>query len=339
MVQQLNAKDVKEKILKFLEDNGPNLPVQVAKHMNMNSIFASAFLSEMASDGMIRISDMKVGGSPLYYPGSKVALLENFMNALGSKEREACLLLKEKGILEDTQQHPAIRVALRGLKDFAFPFKKDEKIFWRYFLVTEDQVRQRLEKPIVNVEETKISTAEVTQKPEENKEINQKIEETAQNIIIKQEEKNSELDNINKELEEKKRELEQLKIQLSSQKETKPETDKKLSKKLKSTKKIKIEDEFLNEIKPLLERKGIEIINLDSFDKKQVFAKIKKEGQEYILAAYNKKKVEDEDLIRAHRRAHSHGLNYLILSRGEVSKKTKEAIEAYKRLDSMEKIE
>jgi hypothetical protein len=339
MVQQLNAKDVKEKILKFLEDNGPNLPVQVAKHMNMNSIFASAFLSEMASDGMIKISDMKVGGSPLYYPNSKIALLENFMSALGNKEREACLLLKENGILEDSTQHPAIRVALRGLKDFAFPFKKDEKIFWRYFLFTEEQVRQRLEKPMPKVEETKNIILDVSPKIEENKEINQKIEEKAQDIIVKQEEKNSELDNINKELEQKKKELEELKIQLSSQKEIKPDLDKKLSKKLKSGKKVKIEDEFLNEIKPILEKKGIEIINLDSFDKKQIFAKTKKDGQEYLLAAYNKKKIEDEDLIRAYRRALSQNLPYFILSRGEVSKKTKEAIEAYKKLNSMEKLE
>jgi hypothetical protein len=338
MPQQLDAKDVKERMLKYLQEKGPELPVRIAKHMSMNTLFTSAFLSEMASEGMIKISKMKVGGSPLYYSVNKIALLENFINSLSSKEREACILLKEKGILEDATQHPAIRVALRDLKDFAFPFKKDEKIFWRYFLLSEDEVRNRLESPIELKSENEIKI----EKKEAQTEINI---EKAPEIILNSDIKiplNPELENINKELEEKKKELENIKIRLSQAKEDKKldETPiKKDTKKSKIVKKSKIDETFLEEIKSILQKKQIEIINIENFDKKQVFLKVKINNQEYLLAAYNKKKIEDEDLIKAYKKALVLNLPYNILSKGDTSKKTKEAIEAYKKLASIEKIE
>jgi hypothetical protein len=334
MVQQLNSKDVKDRILRYLEEKGPSLPVQIAKYLSMNSLFASAFLSEMASDGTIIISDMKVGGSPLYYSKNKEYQLENFFNSLGSKEREACLLLKEKKILEDASQHPAIRVALRGLKDFAFPFKKDEKIFWRYFLISEEEVRKIFEE---KKEEPKKEA--ITQKVEEEKKpIEQKIEEKAQAIIEQDKGKNEELENINRELEEKKKELELLKIQLSGQKEkSQPET--KISKKLKGQKKIKIEDEFLNELKPYLQKNQIELLQEYSFDKKQALLKIRTNNIEKLLFAFNRKKIEHEDILKAHKKASLMNLPFVLLSRGDIPKSLKESMEAYKKLESIEKME
>jgi hypothetical protein len=72
-------------------------------------------------------------------------MLEKFSNFLKSKEKEAFLLLKEEKFLKDSKQEPAIRVALRELKDFAIPFKKDEEIYWKYFNVSETEIREILE--------------------------------------------------------------------------------------------------------------------------------------------------------------------------------------------------
>ena len=338
MVQQLNGKEVKESIRKYLLEKGPELPVHIAKHLSMNSIFASAFLSEMASEGMIKISDMKVGGSPVYYEPSTKAFLERYINSLGGKEKEACLLLKEKGILQDDSQTPAIRVALRGLKDFAFPFKNDDKSFWRYFLVSEDEVRTRLEK-----EKPKVQISLVEKKPEE-KQIEQKIEQKAEKIIENEDKKNKELENINEELEKKRKELEKITEEIESKsKESnqpkKPQVEK-ISKKLKPIRKEKpIDETFLNEVKQALEKKHIEIIKIESFDKKQVIAKIKINTQEKLLIALNKKKLEDEEIIKASKLASLHSMPYFIMLKGEASKKTKEAIEAYKRLVSIERID
>jgi hypothetical protein len=336
MVEKLDSKYVKEQITKYLNEKGPELPVHIAKHLSMNSLFASAFLSEMASEGLVKISDMKVGGSPLYYTPEKYPMLENFMKFLNEKEREACLLLKEKKILEDSIQHPAIRVALRGLKDFAFAFKKDEKIFWRYFLISEEEVRKIIESELPRKsEEPKFeeTSPKIIEEVKEIKKIETKIEEPQKIEEIK---KSEEIEEINRQIEEKKKELELIEDKLRSKQEKEPKIKPQKNKKL--TKKEKIEDSFLNEIKPLIESKKIQILSLISFDKKHVFALVKINNQDYFLAAYNKKKVDDEDLMKAYKKSLNYNLPYHILSKGEASKKTKEIIEAYKKLSSIELI-
>lgn len=340
MVQQINGKEIKEKILKYLLEKGPELPVHIAKHLSMNSIFASAFLSEMASEGMIKISDMKVGGSPIYYEPSTKPLLEKYFNYLGGKDKEACLLLKEKGILEDSSQPPVIRVALRGLKDFAFPFKNDDKSFWRYFLVSEEEVKKRLEETPKITEVKKVSEEIVEKKlPSEEKQI---IEQKAEKIIQQEDKKTLELEKINEELEKKKTELEELTKELESKSKEKSQIKpkkEKISKKLRPIRKEKPMDEtFLNEIKQILEKKQIELIKIESFDKKQVLALIKTNGQEKLVAAFNKKKLENDEMIKISKIASAKNIQYIIMLKGEISKKTSETIEAHKRLSSIERI-
>src|SRR3989344_1899038 len=331
MINQMNAKEVKEKILKYLSEKGPVLPVNVAKHIGLNSLFASAFLSELSSEKFVKISDMKVGGSPLYYLPSKINMLENFINSLNGREKEACLLLKEKGILEDVNQHPVIRVALRALKDFAIPFKKDNQVFWRYFTFSEESVREKIEGPI----EIKKHEIEAPKAEEAESALKKQIEEKNN--------ERTELDKIRQELELERNELKKLKKQIEEKNNETKENIKEKETKEKQKVKIKLkplaDEKFLNEIKGILERKKIELLAIESFDRKQVFAKVKLNNQDHFFAAYDKKRIDDEDLFKAYKKAQILGLPYSILAKGDTSKKTKEAIDAYKKLASIEKIE
>lgn len=326
-MQQLNAKEVKQKITKFMEEKGPVLPVNVAKHLGMNTLFASAFLSELASEKTIKISSMKVGGSPLYYTPSKTSMLENFIVHLSGKEKEACSLLKEKEILDDSKQHPAIRVALRALKDFAIPFKKDSQIFWRYFTVSEDKVRDIIEPKEKKAEPLKSEVIEPKLALE--KQIEAKNEER------------TELEKIRQELVKEREEISRLKKQIEEKhiKQKKENSNDAKAKKPKAKIKPKVDERFLNEIKQLLAAKHIEILSLEHFDKKQVLARVRISDNEHLLAAYDKKRVDDADILRTYKKASSLNLPYYILSKGDASKKTKEAIEAYKKLASIDIIE
>src|SRR4030042_1495973 len=122
-----DAMQLKEKIISFIQLRGPSLPVHIAKETGLSILFASAFLSELFNEKRINISNLKVGSSPLYFISGQEPQLENFSKYIKSKEKEAFLLLKEKRILKDSELHPAIRVALREIRDFAIPFKKDKK--------------------------------------------------------------------------------------------------------------------------------------------------------------------------------------------------------------------
>ena len=144
---QNNLLETKRKILGILRFRGPSLPVHIAKQTGLDMLFSSALLSELATEKEIKISDLKVGGSPLYFLRGQEARLEEFSKFLPSKEKEAFILLKKKTILDDKKQNPAIRVALRNIKDFAFPIildiGKEKELFWRLYSLPEEEARAK----------------------------------------------------------------------------------------------------------------------------------------------------------------------------------------------------
>ena len=138
-----DAQKIKEEILTFLELNGPSLPVQISRYIRIDTLFTSAFLSELLSNQQIKISTLKVGSSPVYYLPGTEAGLEKYSEYLKSKEKEAFELLKQKKFIEDEKQEAAIKVALRQIRDYAKAFEKNEKIIWRYYLVPEEEYTEK----------------------------------------------------------------------------------------------------------------------------------------------------------------------------------------------------
>lgn len=49
-------------------------------------------------------------------------------------------MLRSSKLLKDSNQDPAIRVALRAIKDFSVGFKVGEDIYWRYLLVPQQEI-------------------------------------------------------------------------------------------------------------------------------------------------------------------------------------------------------
>ncbi|MEM4625608.1 MAG: hypothetical protein QXJ28_02485 [Candidatus Pacearchaeota archaeon] len=143
--KEVNLDNARERIINFIEVNGPSLPIHISNHLGINTILASAFLSELLSDKEIKISAMRVGNSPLYYRRGQEFQLEKFVKHLNSKEREAYYLLNEKKVLDNNSLPPAIRVALREIKDFAVPFDYDGNIYWRSIKLSEEQAIEIIE--------------------------------------------------------------------------------------------------------------------------------------------------------------------------------------------------
>lgn len=144
----IESKETHDKIIGILREKGPSLPVHISKELEMSSLFVSAFLSELVGEKKIRVSHLKVGGSPLYFLEGQEEKLESFSNYLHPRENEAFMLLKKKKVLRDLDLDPAIRVAIRSIRDFAVGFKRDDEIYWRYVLISEDEGREILEPKI-----------------------------------------------------------------------------------------------------------------------------------------------------------------------------------------------
>lgn len=294
---QQDAMQTKEKILSLLRMNGPSLPVHIAKGTGLSILFASAFLSELFYEKKINISNIKVGNSPLYFLPGQESQLERFFQYLKSKEKEAFLILKEKKFLMDSEQEPAIRVALREIKDFAIPFKDGEEIYWRYFIIPEQEFNKK--------EEIKI---EVKEEVPEQEIISEENEE---------EPKKEDLDIFEKE------EIHKI--------EKKKSAKKKISKKQ--------DEQFFNRIKEFLSEKGVEIIDIQSFNKNDLVLKIKEGKEEKLLIAYNKKRIVSSDLMKAYKKSQEANLPYMVVSLGEPTRNLKELISAIKQLSEISRIE
>ena len=113
----------KERIISIIDEKGPSFPVQIARAINVSPLFTSVFLSELHEDNKLKTTNMKIGSSSLYFLQGQEQMLENFIEHLNQREKEAFYLIKKSQVLEDEKQSPIIRVALREIKDFAHPFK------------------------------------------------------------------------------------------------------------------------------------------------------------------------------------------------------------------------
>jgi hypothetical protein len=140
----IDIQQKKQKIISHLKINGPSLPVRIAKSIEMDPVFASAILSELINEKKIKISHMKIGSSPLYLLPGQEQKLENLTENLKPIEQDALSKLKEKKLITDENEEPAIRVALRNIKDFATPFKFQEKIMWSYAFTPKEEIEKIL---------------------------------------------------------------------------------------------------------------------------------------------------------------------------------------------------
>ena len=272
--------EVNERILAIVKEKGPILPVQIAKEINDNILMASARLSELLSAKQIKISNLKVGGSPLYYFTGQESKLQNFTDNLHGKPKDAYNLLKQDKILRDSAQEPAIRVALREIKDFAVPlqvnYENKAEIFWKWYLTDNKEA----ELSIKNILSTKKTMQE---KPKE---------EVKKEAIPKPLGKT-----------EQKKEI---------QEELKKDTTKKIRKTIDKTSFLKEIHNFLNKTKiNIIETKEIKKNNEIDFI---VELQTQLGNVRYFCKTKNKKKISEGDLSSALLNAQSKNLPLLFLT-------------------------
>ena len=132
----------REKIVSFIRVNGPVLPVQVSKQFGGDLFFAGAVLSELVGRQKVRISNAKVGGSPVYYVDGQEYKLHVLYDHLKDVHKKVYDLLKDNNVLRDKDLEAWQRVALREIKDFAYPIQNEDGIFWKWYLISDNEAIQ-----------------------------------------------------------------------------------------------------------------------------------------------------------------------------------------------------
>lgn len=178
----MEINETHEKIINIIKTKGPSLPINISKQIGMSSLFISAFLSELANEKRVKVSALKVGGSPLYYLEGQEEQLEPYHKYLHPKEAETFLILKKNKILKDSEQDPATRVALRSIKDFASGFKHNNEIYWRNIQIPESEAKKSITPPSISVKSPKKQIE--TPKSREKITINKPQKPTFENPVV-----------------------------------------------------------------------------------------------------------------------------------------------------------
>ncbi len=300
------AMELREKIVDIVKSKGPVLPVQISKEIGTNILMASAHLAELTASKRLKISHVKVGGSPLYYLEGQEAMLQKFVGNFNDKEKKAFDLLSQNRILMDSDQEPVIRVALREIKDFAMPlnvtFNSKTEIFWKWYLATDEEA-EKLIKTKLGIE-----------KPEEKK-----IEEKAK----REEQKKIEPA---KQLKERPVEKVQRQLKKIQQKPEKP-TEKLPEKRGRRPK----EDLFLEGLMEFFEKNKIKIISSETVKRNSEMDFVVEipsvvGNLQYYCKAKNKKRISDSDLSTAYVKGQLKKLPVLVISPGELSTKAQEML-------------
>lgn len=302
----MDAAQIHNKIISFLKEKGPSLPINIAKELGITSLFTSAFLSELVNQNLIKASHLKVGGSPLYFLEGQQDKLENYYKYLHPREAEAYLLLKQYKVLKDADQDPVSRVALRSIRDFSYGFKIGEEIYWRFFSAIQEEINEIL---YGKKEELK-----------ENKEINEKETKNKEEILIVKKER----------------------ISLKNEEKLTEKFNNPLVINEDKIKKEKPKSDFVHKVINFLNTKGIKIIEEKDYKTKEYncIVQIKSElgPVNFFTQAKDKRIINENDLKKLLSTAQSIPLPAFIIYNGEITGKAKSYLDNYSSILKAKKI-
>ena len=299
----INMQELKFKVLEYIRMRGPVIPVQISKQIGSNILFAGAVLSELLANGKIKISTAKIGGSPVYYFPGQESRLSMLYQYLHQREKHVYDLLRQNKTLKDRALQPVERVALREIKDFAYPLQVNDELFWRWYLINEEEAKM-LVNQLLEQEKPKQEIVE-----EKKIEIQQEIKpEIIKPEIQIQEQKLQPI----------------LKIETKKEVKEKPESKKKVKRETKAK-------DFALMLKNYFDEKQINIVEENIVKKGKEFDYIieipSKIGNiRMFLSAKDKKKLNDADLSLAHNKSQLKKLPLMILTNGDLTKQAKEYI-------------
>lgn len=290
--------------MQFLRMNGPSLPSKIGKLLNTDLLLASAHLSDLISQGKVKVSSLKIGGSPLYYmPGQEQQLAQYASGNMNPKDVQVLNSLQEKKLLREAQLPLLDKVALRSLKDFAVPLQVTvdgkKELFWKWHLCSAQEANDLLSvyfvpapQEIELAAEPKLAARPESALPAQTTLIASPISE-------------------NSGVEEKKV-------------PTKPQ---------ERVKRKKQEEEFFPEVEEICKKLKISIEQKETIRKNAELELIIKVPSAvgvmtYFCKAKNKAKCDEKDLSAAYMQAQIKKLPLLLLYTGELTAKAKEMLES-----------
>ncbi len=310
---------IKEKALQIVRSRGPLLPVQITKELGINVMFASALLSELVDKKVLKLSNTKVGGSPVYYVTGQEAKLQALRDKLNDKQQKAFDMLKQQKILRDSEQEPVIRASLRDIKDFAHQLQVSagnvQEIFWKWYLVPDSEaeilIKQKLGMTGKTPEHTNMQ--QEVQRHLSEIEYDLKQLESKKEEMLKPAQKQKE-EFVRKVTKPRKIEDQQVKEQKPAEQASIDETDK-----------------FMMQVLDYFKQNKIEVLSVKQIRKNLDFESLIEIPSavgsiSYFCKAKNKQKVTDADLSLLFVQSQIKKMPILFVTTGELTKKAQQLL-------------
>jgi hypothetical protein len=285
----------KNQVLEIVKVKGPVLPRDIVRELGGDTFITGAVLSQLVDDKVLKLSNTKIGSSPVYFLDSQKDKLQNLYKYLNFTEKKAYDILSEKKIIRDEAAEPSLRVALRHIKDFAKPLEVNingkKEIFWKWYLVDNTIAEQKIRTILLGTKPIQRPKTEVVQKEEKT----EPKEET------------------------------QTKIETIKKQETQEIIEQKPNKEIQKS-------ELLQKVRNIFDKKEIEIVDENIIRKNSEIemtllipspaGKLK-----YFCKIRDKKKSNDKDLSSAFVEGQMKKLPILYVTTGEITKKAQQKVD------------
>jgi len=294
--------DEQDQIISIMKINGPLLPTLVAKQLHSSILIASVHLSTLSDQGRVKISHLKVGGSPLYYLPEHREKLQDYISSFNPQDQQTIKLIKDKQVVRERDLDLLTRVSLRNITDFAIPLNvtinENKEMFWKWYLIEDEQALEIIKSAVNQPVPIK-----------ENKPLENKTE------IIAQPEHQERL-STDKTLEITKKPKKVV---------AKPKSKKKES--------INIEDDFLSQLNRFFRENEIILETQEILRKNAEINLILKVNSAigeitYFCKAKNKKSCDEKDLSAAYMESQTKKLPLLLIYTSGLTKKAQEMVDS-----------
>jgi hypothetical protein len=143
----LNEKE--QRIVDMVTTGGPILPIIVSKGLGVETYLAGAMLSSLVKNGHLKISQKKIGSSPLYYKGGQERKVQEMLyKELNDLEQKALERVRNLKVATDSELYPQERFLLRSMADFVtlLTVKQGEQEIgiWKHNSVSEQELNELL---------------------------------------------------------------------------------------------------------------------------------------------------------------------------------------------------
>ena len=139
----------KDNLLRYIREKKAVTPTMVAEDFETTTIIASAALSELAKEKLIKITFLKLASSPYYYdPKQSSILIELGEKYLKGYDKEIFLKLKKQEVLNHLSLSIQESLAIERIKDFAklleIEYNSKKLKFWVWYLRNLKETKEQI---------------------------------------------------------------------------------------------------------------------------------------------------------------------------------------------------